>query len=292
MNWTSIGSPYADSVPLKALRIVPAICGSLVVPILYHMTLNLRLSHPSSLLASLFYLLENTFLTQSRFILMDMIQIFFSMTGLLFLTRARNQRIFMNEIRDEIRIQSLTINQKNVTNWQSITWLINLLLASLFLSLGVCVKFTGIYTLILGVVLVLYDFWWIIPDQSIKMMKLVAEGAIYIFAFIVLPIIIYLSVFYVHLSWLTKAGPHDNVLTSAFQASLEGGLASITKGQPLEIVHGSQVTLRHTHGRTCWLHSHPQVYPVKYSDSRGSSHQQQVIGLLISNNFSLSSDLL
>lgn len=56
----------------------------------------------------------------------------------------------------------------------------------------------------------------------------------------------------------------------------QGGLASITKGQPLEIIHGSQITLRHTHGRTCWLHSHAQVYPVKYTDGRGSSHQQQV----------------
>lgn len=65
-------------------------------------------------------------------------------------------------------------------------------------------------------------------------------------------------------------------MTSAFQASLEGGLASITKGQPLKVVHGSQVTLRHTHGRTCWLHSHAHVYPVRYPDKRGSSHQQQV----------------
>lgn len=65
-------------------------------------------------------------------------------------------------------------------------------------------------------------------------------------------------------------------MTSAFQASLEGGLASITKGQPLRVVHGSQITLRHTHGRTCWLHSHAHVYPVRYPDKRGSSHQQQV----------------
>lgn len=75
---------------------------------------------------------------------------------------------------------------------------------------------------------------------------------------------------------LTKAGPHDSVMTSAFQASLEGGLASITRGQPLIVAHGSQVTLRHTHGRTCWLHSHAHVYPVRYADKRGSSHQQQV----------------
>ncbi|CAG2062694.1 unnamed protein product, partial [Timema podura] len=55
-----------------------------------------------------------------------------------------------------------------------------------------------------------------------------------------------------------------------------GGLASITRGQPLEVAHGSQVTLRHTHGRTCWIHSHTHVYPLRYTDKRGSSHQQQV----------------
>jgi dolichyl-phosphate-mannose-protein mannosyltransferase len=57
---------------------------------------------------------------------------------------------------------------------------------------------------------------------------------------------------------------------------MKGGLASITKGQPLEIAHGSQVTLRHTHGRACWLHSHQALYPIRYPDNRGSSHQQQV----------------
>uniref|UniRef100_T1GJJ7 Protein O-mannosyltransferase 1 n=1 Tax=Megaselia scalaris TaxID=36166 RepID=T1GJJ7_MEGSC len=85
-----------------------------------------------------------------------------------------------------------------------------------------------------------------------------------------------LAIFYIHLNTLTKAGPHDHVMTSAFQASLEGGLSSITKGQPVKVTHGSQVTLRHTYGRPCWLHSHAHVYPVKYPDKRGSSHQQQV----------------
>ena len=92
----------------------------------------------------------------------------------------------------------------------------------------------------------------------------------------VIPLAIYIGLFYLHLSLLTKAGAHDNLMTSAFQASLEGGLSSIIKGQPLVVAHGSQVTLRHTHGRTCWIHSHEHVYPVRYSDGRGSSHQQQV----------------
>merc|ERR1712241_1508006 len=65
-------------------------------------------------------------------------------------------------------------------------------------------------------------------------------------------------------------------MTSAFQASLDGGLSSIVQGQPQEIAHGSQITLRHTHGKTCWIHSHEHVYPIRYPDGRGSSHQQQV----------------
>ena len=47
-------------------------------------------------------------------------------------------------------------------------------------------------------------------------------------------------------------------------------------GQPLEVLHGSQITLRHTNGQPCWLHSHAENYPIKYADKRGSSHQQQV----------------
>lgn len=62
---------------------------------------------------------------------------------------------------------------------------------------------------------------------------------------IVIPVTVYVGVFYAHLMMLPKAGPHDSVMTSAFQASLQGGLASITRGQPLHVAHGSQITLRY-----------------------------------------------
>jgi len=87
---------------------------------------------------------------------------------------------------------------------------------------------------------------------------------------------LYLAIFYLHFELLYKAGNHDNLMSSQFQASLEGGLGAIIRGQPSEVSHGSQITLRHTYGRTCWLHSHESTYPVKYEDGRGSSHQQQV----------------
>lgn len=41
------------------------------------------------------------------------------------------------------------------------------------------------------------------------------------FLLLTLPVLGYVFIFYIHLSLLTKAGPHDNIMTSAFQASLE-----------------------------------------------------------------------
>ncbi|KAI1292847.1 Protein O-mannosyltransferase 1 [Halotydeus destructor] len=251
-NFTGIGMPYSDNVPLKALRLIPALCGSLLVPVVYHIVIELGYRHRTAALAALFVILENSFLTQSKFLLMDMLQITLSMSGLWAALKSRRQERLSLE-------------------WHS--WI---LLSVTFLSLGVCVRYAGVYTHLLVFSLVVYDFWLLIPNKAIKTATLWLQSLYFALYFVAVPLFIYLFVFYVHLSWLTKAGPHDNILTSAFQASLEGGLASITKGQPLEIVHGSQVTLRHTHGRTCWLHSHAQVYPVRYTDGRGSSHQQQI----------------
>lgn len=120
------------------------------------------------------------------------------------------------------------------------------------------------------------DYWSLLPRKTLSTLTLYLHLFARLFVIGLAISFVYLGVFYIHLSVLTKAGPHDSVMTSAFQASLEGGLASITKGQPLEVTHGSQITLRHTHGRACWLHSHDHVYPLRYSDKRGSSHQQQV----------------
>lgn len=42
-------------------------------------------------------------------------------------------------------------------------------------------------------------------------------------ALLVIPVIMYLLFFYVHLVLLCRSGPHDQIMSSAFQASLEVG---------------------------------------------------------------------
>lgn len=54
-----IGSSYPDTVPLFALRLVPAICGSLLIPTSYHLMLELGLRQWSSAMAGLLLLFGN-----------------------------------------------------------------------------------------------------------------------------------------------------------------------------------------------------------------------------------------
>ncbi|CAH0726094.1 unnamed protein product, partial [Brenthis ino] len=244
-----IGSPYTDSVPIKAFRLIPALCGSLIVPITYQLMLEISTSQWTAILAAILVLFENCFLTQSRFMLLESIQILFGLLGILCVIKSTNKT-------GPVSVILLTIGA---------------------FALGCCfsVKYSGLYTYFLAIFLVGRQIWRYIGETE-SILKLCLSALWRFFILIFVPLAVYIAVFYAHLSMLPKAGPHDSVMTSAFQASLKGGLASITRGQPLHVSHGSQITLRHSHGRTCWLHSHAHVYPVRYDDGRGSSHQQQV----------------
>ncbi|KAJ8729281.1 hypothetical protein PYW08_000862 [Mythimna loreyi] len=244
-----IGTPYTDNVPVKALRLIPALAGSMLVAVTYQLMLEISFYHWTAVLAGILVLFENCFLAQSRFMLLESIQILFGLCGILFAIKSTRR-----------------------TGVATVVWL-----CFAALSLGCCfsVKYSGVYSYFLAVFLVGRQIWqWIGRTESGLRLALSALWRLLVLT--VIPFAVYVGVFYAHLTMLPKAGPHDSVMTSAFQASLQGGLASITRGQPLHVAHGSQITLRHTHGRTCWLHSHAHVYPVRYTDGRGSSHQQQV----------------
>lgn len=249
-----IGNPYDEKVPLFALRLIPALCGSFLIPTAYYLSKEFGLRHWSCIITGLMLLFDNALLTQSRFILMESILIQFLLVGLLCVMKFR-----------KVHDQPFTF-----------AWWIWLILGTMNLTCALCVKYVGFYSLFLALVLIGRDYWNLLSRSEVSNIILWCQLILRIVVLFVIMAAVYLGVFYVHLSVLTKAGPHDSVMTSAFQASLEGGLASITKGQPLEVTHGSQITLRHTYGRACWLHSHNQVYPLRYPDKRGSSHQQQV----------------
>lgn len=151
-------------------------------------------------------------------------------------------------------------------------WCFWLVCASVSMGLAFSVKYLAFYSCCLCVAILLRDFWTRrLGNRDVSNFHIMLEFCAEAFAVIAIPIAIYIGLFYVHLTILTKAGNHDSLMTSAFQASLDGGLSSIIRGQPTVVAHGSQITLRHTHGRTCWLHSHEHVYPISKTDSPAAS---------------------
>lgn len=252
--WNRIGAEYPDSVCVWSLRVLPALCGALTVPVVYGLCLQLGASHVSALGAALLFLLENALIVQSRFMLPESALIFFMLLSFYCYLRFHN-----------------TCHR----SWLSYLWL---LLSGASISAAVGVKYMGLlsYLLLMGVACV--HTWQLIGDHALSHLSVAVHCLCRVVCLLVLPVLLYVFWFYLHLTLLHRSGPHDQLMSSAFQATLEGGLSRITQGQPLDVAYGSQVTLKSSASSPvpCWLHSHKANYPIRYENGRGSSHQQQV----------------
>ncbi|XP_053523727.1 protein O-mannosyl-transferase 1 isoform X4 [Artibeus jamaicensis] len=254
--WNRIGAEYSSNVPVGSLRLLPALAGALAVPMAYQIMGELGFSHCAAVGAALLVLIENALVTQSRLMLLESVLIFFNLLAVLSYLKFNSQkhRPF------------------------SPSWWLWLMLTGVACSCAVGIKYMGVFTylLVLGVAAV--HTWHLIGDQDLSNVRVLCHVLARAVALLLVPVVTYVLFFYVHLTLLCRSGPHDQIMSSAFQASLEGGLARITQGQPLEVAYGSQVTLKSASSRPvpCWLHSHQSTYPIVYSNGRGSSHQQQV----------------
>nr|BAE22274.1 unnamed protein product [Mus musculus] len=255
--WNRIGAEYSSNVPIWSLRLLPALAGALSVPMAYQIVLELHFSHGAAIGAALLMLIENALITQSRLMLLESILIFFNLLAVL-----SYLKFFNSQTHSPF----------------SVHWWLWLLLTGVSCSCAVGIKYMGIFTYLLVLGIAAVHAWNLIGDQTLSNMRVLSHLLARIVALLVVPVFLYLLFFYVHLMLLYRSGPHDQIMSSAFQASLEGGLARITQGQHLEVAFGSQVTLKSVSGKPlpCWLHSHKNTYPMIYENGRGSSHQQQV----------------
>ena len=75
--------------------------------------------------------------------------------------------------------------------------------------------------MLLGIGILTRDFWEMVGDRLVSERQLLGHLVTRIAIFTTIPLALYMACFYVHLTLLYKAGPNDNIMTSAFQASLE-----------------------------------------------------------------------
>uniref|UniRef100_A0A9J8AM81 dolichyl-phosphate-mannose--protein mannosyltransferase n=1 Tax=Cyprinus carpio carpio TaxID=630221 RepID=A0A9J8AM81_CYPCA len=255
--WNRIGAEYTSNVPVWSLRVIPAFAGSFCIPLAYLLVVELGYSHFSALGACMLLLMENSLIVQSRFMLLESVLIFFLLLAVLsylHFHKARNSSF----------------------RW---FWL---MICGVSCACGIGVKYMGMFTYFLLLGLTAVHTWQLIGDRTLSHV-IVVQVLVRFLALVVLPVIMYIGFFYVHLTLLYRSGPHDQMMSSAFQASLEGGLARITQGQPLDVALGSQVTLRTVSSKPvpCWLHSHKVNYPIRHDVAAPMSpHSQEVSGYI------------
>ncbi|TSC90789.1 MAG: glycosyl transferase family protein [Parcubacteria group bacterium Gr01-1014_2] len=168
-SFQTIGQDYPDD-SYKWLRFLPKLAGAFLPVVIFLIALALGLSQKSAFLAGLLIVFENSLLVQSRLILLDSFLLLFGFLGVLFF---------------------LKFLSSNSTYY--------LLLTTFFSALAFSVKWTGLT--FLAVILLSYFINWLKSDGKIK---LAAKGLMFL---IIIPFIIYFSIFAVHFSLLNKPGP-------------------------------------------------------------------------------------
>ncbi|KAE9399518.1 glycosyltransferase family 39 protein [Gymnopus androsaceus JB14] len=253
-QFENIGDSYTEHhVPYVGMRALPAIFGSLTVPVVYAIMKQSGYSTVIAAFSAALILFDNAHIAQSRLILLDACLIFFmSLT-----------------IYSYVRFQKLRYREFT-TEWFG--WLVA---TGVFMACTWGSKVNGVLTVATVGVAVLIDLWGILDHKRSPTMdyfwKHFAARAV---GLIVIPFIIYLSFFWVHFALLPTSGTGDSFMSPAFQETLAGNEMLLNSQ---EIRYYDTISMRHKDTKV-FLHSHVERYPLKYDDGRISSQGQQVTG--------------
>lgn len=132
-------------------------------------------------------------------------------------------------------------------------------------------KFVGAFVVLwvgLSTVFRLLILW---SDNGFPLTQLAKQFLCRTVCLIILPVIIYVGFFAIHLAVLNRSGPGDGFYSSAFQSMLIGNSLN-NATMPGEVAYGSMIALKSTKGNGAYLHSHVHLYPSS-TDETGP-HQQ------------------
>ncbi len=180
-GFANIGDVYPDNLYM-ALRFLPTLAGALLPLVIYGIARQFRLSRPAAVLAGVLVALDNALTVQSRLMLLDPFLLLFGFGALWCYLRWRNGG------------HTALVSAAGVLG-----------------GMAICIKWTGATFLALIVILELARFldarqWASLPRRALMPIA----------SFVVLPLLIYFSVFAVHFALLTKPGPGDAFMSGTF----------------------------------------------------------------------------
>lgn len=176
--------------PETILRVLPALAGSLLIPLLYLFIRQLGGSRRTATLGALCALCDNALLVESRFILTDSFLLAFGVGALVAWLAARKH-----------------------TGWTARTYY---LLGAFLAGCCVATKWTGLTILALLVGVAVYDTFqrWQHKQQTFSWMQCIALGFV--------PLLVYCGAFVIHFSLLPNSGQGDAFMPADFQQTLHG----------------------------------------------------------------------
>ncbi|PWZ03574.1 putative PMT4-dolichyl-phosphate-mannose--protein O-mannosyltransferase [Testicularia cyperi] len=253
-EFDQIGDKYLENnVPYMRMRAVPAIIGSLQVPLLYAIMRESGYAPVIGAFSAALLLFDNAHVAQDRLILLDAPLILFMMLSLYCY----------------IKFYKLRYNEFTTGWWFWLT------ATGVNLAMTMSCKMVGLFTFMTIGAAVLFDLWKLLDIRRGLEIEHVAKHFIArSISLIVIPFCVYLFWFWVHFAILIRSGPGDAFMSSQFQQTLEGNPMLSTAR---EIQYYDTITMQHKNTKA-YLHSHVQRYPLKYDDGRISSQGQQVTG--------------
>lgn len=203
-TFSRIGGEYTDAVPIFWLRTIPALCGSFLAPLAYKILLQLKCSVWTATTGGLLIIFENALLTQSRFILMEPMLLSFSILAIYMLLKYQESHDKLHRItklKDRTKVLVLML-------WYAV-------LSAIFFTCAVCVKYAAFYTCLLAIFIGCRHFWQMLGRSgSDSHCPIGIELLFRMLTFSVVPLIVYLTIFWIHLRILNRAGPHDRYVNT------------------------------------------------------------------------------
>lgn len=237
------GHDYPKEVPFIRMRILMAVYGILMVPVAYLTAQSMHWNWRTKHLFTLMVLLDNGWLTISRFILLDSMLLLFTLCVVLGLVRFH-------------RLQDQPFTKP---------WWFWLFFTGASIGCVSSVKMVGLFATSLVGLYTMEDLWNKFGDLKMPVRTYLRHWCARILALIVVPLAIYMLSFKLHFAILYKTGPGDAQMSSLFQSNLQGSELS---EYPLEAAYGSKMTFKNMGYGGGLLHSHIQTYP------EGSGEQQ------------------
>ena len=253
----NIGDSYiTNKVPYIAYRAMPATLGALTVPVVFLIMWESGYTLPACILAASLVLFDNAHIGQTRLILLDATLVISMALSILCYVKFYKQR-------------HAPFGRK---------WWKWLLTTGLALSCVISTKYVGVFTFFSIGVPVAIDLWDLLDINrakgSLSLQDFGKHFAARVTGLIIVPFFVYLFWFQVHFAILHRSGPGDEFMTPEFQETLSDNLMT---SQSVGIEYYDAMTIRHKETKV-YLHSHTEVYPLRYDDGRISSQGQQVTG--------------